>query len=1296
MGPQRSIATAASPGRGATFVLVVGMMLLGATAGFAQSELNAEFVSQGVPATMVAGEQYAVTIIVKNTGTTPWILVGPYCQAYRLRSENPTDNPTWRPSARLDLPGPVPAGQTAVIHAVVTAPTTTGSHPFRWRMVKECAAPFGPLSPLFNVTVGAGDPRDALFLAQSVPTTMAAGHQYAASLTIKNVGTQQDWSPVVPSCVPPSYSYRVGSQPDPSPWEMPRLNLPEPLLAGATTLPPLSFTITAPITPGTYPFQWRMIQECQSWFGALSPLAMVTVAQSWTGAGLPSSNGVDVTVPSGVDVVLDTDLDIGTLTILGKVRCDPARDTVIRTEGILVQGAGALLECGTPEARHTKKLTIELRGNREISGAAHATGNQAIAVMMGGVLRLHGRSYSRTWLRIDKHADAGADEIQLEDPVDWPVEPDGSTKIVIASTTFDPLQAEEATVTAISRDGRTLTLAAPLLHSHWGTKQSYSNGLSSPNERTWVLDERAEVGLLSRNIVIRGTPGGTLKGGHVMIVGMNMPDGRAYVDGVEFDHMGRLTDSGCNGLACSELGRYPFHWHLLGNADGQYLRNSSIHRSFQRCVTVHGTNRVLVENNVCYDHLGHGYFLENGSEIENHFVHNLGLVGKRPPLGRELLFSENRTTRILAYDPPATFWIANPNNDFVDNSAAGSMGTGYWFGLSNATPPGTTLPFPTKTNLLRFENNTAHSSLTGVALDGGPIGGPPPAPPGSPPGTPPGNPRNPDDQLITASLYEATPTVVPVFRRLTIFKTAGTGFWARADKMVVTDSVFGDNLRAATFANQQKLSDSLVVGMSDNFDGIRDNFDIDLGEIFRNDGLSNVPRGALEAVGSDKLVGWACDPDAYAVPLWIIFYEKTDGVDQATTQERLVGGTYATLPRADVAGVCGNQPNHGFEFAVPPLLNDGLPHAIYAYAFSEPAPTGSSWLTGSPRTLWPSTPVPTPPPTWIPEVFEAGVSTPLEDVFEVPVPLRIWGFGVYEGPWVMEDVHFAGFPARPLLLPDGSEIIASPFPLFGGEREATTNAASGLTFATFDSEYPPPYYDEEHPEPYRKVYLSVVDNPTGGEWGPAIIDLDRSLTGYTDEVISVVPNHEINSVDGCVQKPEWAAQVCPARYTTVRMIRPGYKPGDPTLTYTLQRWSGTSASPYQSAGPSEDATSRGQNKFGLIMARPEFGYQLYPKFDLATWTDLELFYVNPGEGTPVIRIADQVGNLVLVDGTLKSDVAGVIAANNETAYFNSGGGPNGYLYFRIAADPVFGNSYWPPYTGKRTARLCRSGTVGCV
>src|SRR5205085_3902059 len=38
-----------------------------------------------------------------------------------------------------------------------------------------------------------------------------------------------------------------------------------------------TFTITAPVTPGAYAFQWRMVQDGVEWFGQYSPLTYINV-----------------------------------------------------------------------------------------------------------------------------------------------------------------------------------------------------------------------------------------------------------------------------------------------------------------------------------------------------------------------------------------------------------------------------------------------------------------------------------------------------------------------------------------------------------------------------------------------------------------------------------------------------------------------------------------------------------------------------------------------------------------------------------------------------------------------------------------------------------------------------------------------------------------------------------------------------------------------------------------------------------------------------------------------------------
>ncbi|HEY2290102.1 MAG TPA: S8 family serine peptidase [Thermoanaerobaculia bacterium] len=114
-------------------------------------------------------------------------------------------------------------------------------------------------------------PRDARMLSQSVPSTMVAGQSYTVSLTVKNAGSLA-WSPVGPTC----NAYRLGTA-NANAWGLPggRVDLATPVSAGQQVT--LTFTVTAPSTPGTYNFQWRMVQECVQWFGDLSPNVAVTV-----------------------------------------------------------------------------------------------------------------------------------------------------------------------------------------------------------------------------------------------------------------------------------------------------------------------------------------------------------------------------------------------------------------------------------------------------------------------------------------------------------------------------------------------------------------------------------------------------------------------------------------------------------------------------------------------------------------------------------------------------------------------------------------------------------------------------------------------------------------------------------------------------------------------------------------------------------------------------------------------------------------------------------------------------------
>jgi hypothetical protein len=164
------------------------------------------------------------------------------------------------------------------------------------------------------------------------------------------------------------------------------------------------------------------------------------------------------------------------------------------------------------------------------------------------------------------------------------------------------------------------------------------------------IDERAEVGLLSRNIVVEGEEG---RGGCVMIMGEGAGAG---LSGAEFRYLGVL----------GEKGKYPVHFHRVGNGTGSFVRDCAIHDGYNRWLTIHGTRHVVAKNNVGFETIGHGYFLEDGDETNNVLENNLGVGVRSPPPGKAVTPGDVR---------PAVFWVSNPDNVLRGNVAAGSPTT---------------------------------------------------------------------------------------------------------------------------------------------------------------------------------------------------------------------------------------------------------------------------------------------------------------------------------------------------------------------------------------------------------------------------------------------------------------------------------------------------------------------------------------------------------------------------------------------------------------------------------------------
>jgi hypothetical protein len=393
----------------------------------------------------------------------------------------------------------------------------------------------------------------------------------------------------------------------------------------------------------------------------------------------------------------------------------------------------------------------------------------------------------------------GTPTITLASDVNWQV----GQQIVVASSDQDYNHAEQNEIVQVVSP-RLLRLKNPLLFTHWGAIES-------------GVDERAEVGLLSRSIVVRGrqvNSNDTYGGQSRFMVNFT----NVHIENVEFFQMGQ------DGV----VGSYPVHFHMAFDVDQvgkytkpAYVKGNSIWKSYNRCVTIHGTSGLLVKDNVAYDHKGHCYFFEDGSEMRNTLDGNLGLSTR---YGNTILtdYDPARCTGVLSgfCNGPATYWLTNPNNTLINNVAAGSVRFGIWYvfpskptGLSAPHFPNLAIPF---IPMGPFRNNVAHSSNIGLMVDSGIVSTPGPTYLG-----------------IQGARYRPhllptlnSPRVIAWFNDSTLHHCKERGAWLRGGDFRMNNFKFADNQISVTLASEgtmpndngssQEVYNSLFVGITNN------------------------------------------------------------------------------------------------------------------------------------------------------------------------------------------------------------------------------------------------------------------------------------------------------------------------------------------------------------------------------------------------------------------------------------------------------------------------------------------------
>jgi hypothetical protein len=310
-------------------------------------------------------------------------------------------------------------------------------------------------------------------------------------------------------------------------------------------------------------------------------------------------------------------------------------------------------------------------------------------VCCGGRMEFHGAEMNHTWLKLGASMKAGDTAIPLAEKVTgWRV----GDRVLLTSTmrqnkhdktfrphTKDNTQTEERMVRAVAVDQ--LTLDKPLEFDHLGDG-AY----------------RGEVANLSRNVIVESADPEKARGHTMYHRGSS-----GSISYAEFRHLGK------EGV----LGRYSLHFHLVRDTmRGASVIGASIWDSGNRWITIHGTDYLVVRDCVGYQSVGHGFFLEDGTEVFNVLDHNLAVqaYGGKPLPKQILAFDHN---------DGAGFWWANSLNTFTRNVAAECDEYGYRFDatplaeksltLNVPQPDGERKPVDVRTlPFVRFEDNEAH------------------------------------------------------------------------------------------------------------------------------------------------------------------------------------------------------------------------------------------------------------------------------------------------------------------------------------------------------------------------------------------------------------------------------------------------------------------------------------------------------------------------------------------------------------------------------------------------------------
>mmetsp|Transcript_35303 Transcript_35303/g.94015 ORF Transcript_35303/g.94015 Transcript_35303/m.94015 type:complete len:1048 (-) Transcript_35303:226-3369(-) len=188
----------------------------------------------------------------------------------------------------------------------------------------------------------------------------------------------------------------------------------------------------------------------------------------------------------------------------------------------------------------------------------------------------------------------------------------------------------------------------PLSATHWGGVRTFGG-------RT--LEMAAEVINLERSVLITGDSDNfenSMQGIHVL---------QGY-SGVMDVRYARVEHCGQRDI----MGRYCLHFHLLGDCPECIFKGNAVVDSMQIGITVHGTHRSVVDENVVFDARAVGIYTEDGNEMNNVISNNVVMCS---------WWEKCSVTWLNNFNQVAGIFLIGMTNDLIGNRVVGHE-NGIW------------------------------------------------------------------------------------------------------------------------------------------------------------------------------------------------------------------------------------------------------------------------------------------------------------------------------------------------------------------------------------------------------------------------------------------------------------------------------------------------------------------------------------------------------------------------------------------------------------------------------------------